>query len=425
MFGKSIVHLVHLAKTGTLEIDPSDKYGQALFMGANYDPSAEEVIKDWYEEIDHFDFNNPKFSQETGNFTQLMWKGSKELGVGIEKAGRGGTIVVCSYHPHGNRKGEFEENVPPLKTKLEYGIKTPSETSIEEEVLAKEEKPAEPPAAKPADAFEDECLKSHNKYRDMHGCPPLVLNKELNTYSTEWAEHLVRTDKFEHRTDNRYGENLYCTSGSSTPKAEDAVKSWYDEISKYNYKNAGFHANTGHFTQVVWKKSKQLGVGRATKDRTTIVVCNYEPQGNVVDHFPENVPQVGGQVLKEERPLRKSEDVVREESEFEEQCLKAHNKYRALHGAPPLKLNKELTALAADWATTGFRMSLSVPTSLRQNAKFEKDRHQDHRLTSIRSKQLQHLFKKLEGNSTYVVCFYDPAGNNPNQFPDNVLPPIP
>lgn len=84
--------------------------------------------------------------------------------------------------------GRFKENVPPLKTKLEYGIKTPSETSIEDEVLAKEEKPAEPPAAKPADAFEDECLKSHNKYRDMHGCPPLVLNKELNTYATEWAE---------------------------------------------------------------------------------------------------------------------------------------------------------------------------------------------------------------------------------------------
>ncbi|KAI9585798.1 hypothetical protein GQX74_001645 [Glossina fuscipes] len=354
----------HLAKIGTLEHRPNDKYGQNLFMATNYDPSAEEVIKDWYEEIDQFDFNNPTFTPDTGNFTQLMWKGTKELGVGIEKVGAT-TILICSYHPHGNVMGRFKENVPPLKTKLEYGIKTPSETSIEEEVLAKEEKPAEPPAAIPADSFEDECLKSHNKYRDMHGCPPLVLNKELNTYATEWAEHLARTDKFEHRTNNRYGENLYYMSGSFTPTPEDAVKAWYDEISMYNYKKPGFHSSTGHFTQVVWKKTKQLGVGRATKDRTTVVVCNYEPHGNVIDHFAENVPQVGGTILKEEQPIKKPEDIAREASQFEEQCLKVHNKYRALHGVPPLKLNKKLTAYAAEWATVQLRIFSLTPRKSR------------------------------------------------------------
>lgn len=74
-----------LAKVGTLEHRPNDKYGQNLFMASNYDPSAEEVVKDWYSEIKDYDFERPDFSTDTGNFTQLIWKNTRELGVGIQK----------------------------------------------------------------------------------------------------------------------------------------------------------------------------------------------------------------------------------------------------------------------------------------------------------------------------------------------------
>jgi hypothetical protein len=48
----------------------------------------------------------------------------------------------------------------------------------------------------------------------------------------------------------------------------------------------------GHFTQMVWKGSRELGVGRAVSDngRRTYVVCNYFPAGNLVGHFEDNVP---------------------------------------------------------------------------------------------------------------------------------------
>ena len=47
----------------------------------------------------------------------------------------------------------------------------------------------------------------------------------------------------------------------------------------------------GHFTQVVWKSSRQLGVGKAKSSdgRQVFVVCMYHPAGNYVGRYKENV----------------------------------------------------------------------------------------------------------------------------------------
>jgi len=50
----------------------------------------------------------------TGHFTQLVWKGSKQLGVGIAFANGGKTaVVVANYYPPGNYLGQFPQNVFP------------------------------------------------------------------------------------------------------------------------------------------------------------------------------------------------------------------------------------------------------------------------------------------------------------------------
>lgn len=54
------------------------------------------------------------------NFTQLIWKNTKELGVGIAVSLSGNLFVVCNYKPKGNTIEGFQDNVilpyyrPPL-----------------------------------------------------------------------------------------------------------------------------------------------------------------------------------------------------------------------------------------------------------------------------------------------------------------------
>jgi len=47
----------------------------------------------------------------------------------------------------------------------------------------------------------------------------------------------------------------------------------------------------GHFTQCIWKGSREIGIGRAFADkgRSVYVVCNYFPAGNVIGHLRDNV----------------------------------------------------------------------------------------------------------------------------------------
>uniref|UniRef100_T1JL05 Cysteine-rich venom protein n=1 Tax=Strigamia maritima TaxID=126957 RepID=T1JL05_STRMM len=51
-----------------------------------------------------------------------------------------------------------------------------------------------------------------------------------------------------------------------------------------------FHASVGHFSQVVWERSRELGVGKdKSKSGKIIVVANYDPPGNMLGDFSKNV----------------------------------------------------------------------------------------------------------------------------------------
>lgn len=129
-------------------------------------------------------------------------------------------------------------------------------------------------------------LQEHNRLRAKHHSPPLKINYELCKIAQGWANRLAKEEK-QYHSKYEFGENIYwCTVDKP---AEHPVKRWYDEIEDWDWeKLAG--PGTGHFTQVIWKRSKELGVAVAfSKDGHLTVVAEYNPPGNFVGHYGDNV----------------------------------------------------------------------------------------------------------------------------------------
>uniref|UniRef100_A0A8C6P088 SCP domain-containing protein n=1 Tax=Nothobranchius furzeri TaxID=105023 RepID=A0A8C6P088_NOTFU len=141
-----------------------------------------------------------------------------------------------------------------------------------------------------------EFLDTHNKYRSMHNAGPLRYNDGMCAKAQEWAEHLLQIQRLQHSgTDD--GENVfYLTESSSAVKQPRfTVDSWYSEIKDYDFSSPRFQRGTGHFTQVVWKETTELGVGVASRNGMTFVVGQYRPAGNINNHgyFDKNVSRKG------------------------------------------------------------------------------------------------------------------------------------
>ena len=141
----------------------------------------------------------------------------------------------------------------------------------------------------PAGNMYDKMLGKHNYYRKQHNAPDLKWNDEISAVAQEWADRLAKENKMYHRQPNKYGENIYWVSGGM-PSGEDAVDAWYSEIEFYNFKRPGFSGKTGHFTQLVWASTTEIGCGIArSKSGGVYIVCNYSPPGNYLGQFEKNV----------------------------------------------------------------------------------------------------------------------------------------
>ena len=139
----------------------------------------------------------------------------------------------------------------------------------------------------------------HNKARAEVGSPPVRWSPKLASYAQAWADHLAATGKLKHRPPEGevslpYGECV--AAGSSIEfSAVDGAKGWYAEKVMYEPGTPIPADNTmwkaGHYTQMVWSTTREIGVGRAViaqgeMQGWTVIVCNYDPPGNAEGELP-------------------------------------------------------------------------------------------------------------------------------------------
>lgn len=135
--------------------------------------------------------------------------------------------------------------------------------------------------------FEADILNAHNEKRALHGVQSLSWNDTLAKYAADYAASSFSCDNVQLiHSNGPYGENL--AAGYSG--GFDPVDAWYDEIKQYDFSNPGFNEATGHFTQLIWKSSSQVGCARVKCDNSwgQYTICEYSnSRGNVVGTDPD------------------------------------------------------------------------------------------------------------------------------------------
>ncbi|WWC73563.1 uncharacterized protein I206_107535 [Kwoniella pini CBS 10737] len=131
-------------------------------------------------------------------------------------------------------------------------------------------------------------VKLHNDFRAQYGAGPITWSDTLANYAKSHATAC----NMKH-TNGPYGENLAAGAGGGY-SITDGFDSWANEASQYDPSNPQY----SHFTQVVWKATTEIGCAAVSCADGTIfdigteslyIMCEYNPPGNVIGQFGENV----------------------------------------------------------------------------------------------------------------------------------------
>uniref|UniRef100_A0A8C5XWS2 SCP domain-containing protein n=1 Tax=Microcebus murinus TaxID=30608 RepID=A0A8C5XWS2_MICMU len=166
--------------------------------------------------------------------------------------------------------------------------------------LAAGKSPVIPSIADPH--FIDSCLRAHNQWRGRVEPPAADMkfmswDAGLAKMAKAWANKCI----FQHNSclDQSYGcyaafeyvgENIWL-GGTRIFTPNAAITSWYNETEFYDFDSLSCSKVCGHYTQLVWAKSSNVGCAATMCPNlggpsTAIFVCNYGPAGNFANMPP-------------------------------------------------------------------------------------------------------------------------------------------
>ena len=139
-----------------------------------------------------------------------------------------------------------------------------------------------------SNGFAGALLAEHNRARDEAGVPRLAWSGKLARQAQGWAERLAREGRMYHSNSQQSGgagENLWMGSagyygpdrmiGAFVEEKRHYIHATFPKVSR-----TGRWEDVGHYTQVVWRDTKEVGCAIARGNQDDFLVCRYWPAGN-------------------------------------------------------------------------------------------------------------------------------------------------
>lgn len=84
------------------------RYGENIFWGSDSSYTPLDASESWYDEIKEYKYDVVTMDNyyPTGHYTQMVWKNTTHVGIGVAICANGGIIIVANYNPAGNYIGE-------------------------------------------------------------------------------------------------------------------------------------------------------------------------------------------------------------------------------------------------------------------------------------------------------------------------------
>lgn len=136
--------------------------------------------------------------------------------------------------------------------------------------------------------FAVQLLAEHNAERERVGAPRLQWSGRLAQEAQSWAQLLARKGRMEHATPEQRrgaGENLWM-GAAGYYGADVMIGAFIDEKRHFRagkfpqVSRTGQWRDVGHYTQVIWRDTREVGCAVARGERDDFLVCRYWPAGN-------------------------------------------------------------------------------------------------------------------------------------------------
>jgi hypothetical protein len=154
-----------------------------------------------------------------------------------------------------------------------------------------EERPSSENAPRGERLMRQTMITMHNAARASVRVGPLAWSDDLARDAAGYARELARTRRFEHSPQPRgtpnQGENLWMGTRRAY-RFDEMAQHWIDEQRLFvnrpspHFSTNGNYRDVGHYTQMIWSRTRAFGCAIASNRQDEYLVCRYVPAGNVV-----------------------------------------------------------------------------------------------------------------------------------------------